>query len=161
MLLSTHYSVYGTAILLLPNAHIVITIQKTLLQSLFGRRPLYPKILKRITKAYLNESKVKIKSIVLIKLLNNDFISKPGSWSSGNVFFSGAGGLRIKSRAGQIGHIVANGSPPLQHFFRKKLCCPGAMTRRWAPQTRYTLRRNTTSIIKDSISFYSNLNLQN
>ena len=41
-------------------------------------------------------------------------------WSSNNAFVSGAGGLRIKSRAGQIGHSVANGSPPLQHF--KKSC---------------------------------------
>ena len=31
-------------------------------------------------------------------------------------------------------------------FLRKELCCPGAMTRRWAPQTRYTLRRTTASI---------------
>ena len=38
-------------------------------------------------------------------------------WSSGNVFVSGAGGLSFKSRAGQIGHSVANGSPLLQHFF--------------------------------------------
>ena len=34
-----------------------------------------------------------------------------------------------------------------------KLCCPGAMTRRWAPTTRYTLRRNTASIMKDLIWF--------
>ena len=33
----------------------------------------------------------------------------PASWSSGNTFFSGAGGLRFKSRASQIGHSVANG----------------------------------------------------
>ena len=39
------------------------------------------------------------------------------SWSSGNAFISGAGGLRFKSRTGQIGHSVANGSPPLRHFF--------------------------------------------
>ena len=31
-------------------------------------------------------------------------------------------------------------------FLRKELCCPGATTRRWAPQTRYTLRRTTASI---------------
>ena len=31
------------------------------------------------------------------------------SWSSGNAFVSGAGGLRFKSRAGQIEHSVANG----------------------------------------------------
>ena len=36
-------------------------------------------------------------------------------------------------------------------FLRRKLCCPGAMTRRWAPSTRFTLRRNTTSIMKDLI----------
>ena len=43
----------------------------------------------------------------------------PASWSSGNAFVSGAGGQRFKSRAGQIGHSVANSSPPLQHFFKK------------------------------------------
>ena len=43
----------------------------------------------------------------------------PASWSSGNAFVSGAGGLRFKSRAGQIGHSVANGSPLLQHFFER------------------------------------------
>ena len=39
----------------------------------------------------------------------------PTSWSSGNAFVSGAGDLRFKSRAGQIGHSVANGSPPLPY----------------------------------------------
>ena len=39
--------------------------------------------------------------------------------SSGNAFVSGAGGLRFKSQAGQIGHSVANGSPPLRHFFER------------------------------------------
>ena len=38
---------------------------------------------------------------------------------SGNKFVSGAGGLGFKSRAGQIGHSVANGSPPLRYFFEK------------------------------------------
>ena len=38
------------------------------------------------------------------------------SWSSGNAFVSGAGGLRFKSRAGQIGHSVADGSPSLRYF---------------------------------------------
>ena len=37
-------------------------------------------------------------------------LCKPGSWSSGNVFVSGVGGLWFKSRAGQIGHSVVNGS---------------------------------------------------
>ena len=44
-------------------------------------------------------------------------LSQPASWSSGNAFVSGAGGLRFKSRAGQIGLSVANGLPPLRHFF--------------------------------------------
>ena len=41
------------------------------------------------------------------------------SWSSGNAFVSGAGGLRFKSRPGQIEHSVANGLPPLRHFFER------------------------------------------
>ena len=38
-------------------------------------------------------------------------------------------------------------------FLRKELCCPGAMTQRWAPPTRYTLRRIRASIMKDLIWF--------
>ena len=41
-------------------------------------------------------------------------------------------------------------------FLQKKLCYPGAMTRRWTPQTRYTLRRNTASIMKDLIVSWIN-----
>ena len=41
----------------------------------------------------------------------------PASWSSGNTFVSGAGGPSFKSPADQIEHSVANGSPPLRHFF--------------------------------------------
>ena len=37
-------------------------------------------------------------------------------------------------------------------FLRKKLGWLGTMTRRWAPQTHYTLRRITTSIMKDLIT---------
>ena len=37
---------------------------------------------------------------------------------SGNAFISGAGGLWFKSRAAQIGHSVANCSPPQRHFER-------------------------------------------
>ena len=40
-------------------------------------------------------------------------------WSSRNALVSGAEGLRFQSRAGQIGHSVANGSPPLRHFFER------------------------------------------
>ena len=36
-------------------------------------------------------------------------------------------------------------------FLRKELYCSGGITRRWAPPTRYTLWRNTASILKDFI----------
>ena len=38
------------------------------------------------------------------------------SWSNGHAFVSGSASLRFKSRAGQIGHSVANGS---LHFFER------------------------------------------
>ena len=43
---------------------------------------------------------------------------------------------------------VANDSPPLQYFIEKSCMLEGAMTWRWAPLTRYTHRRITTSIKK-------------
>ena len=36
-------------------------------------------------------------------------------------------------------------------FLQVEPCCPGAMTRRWTPQTCYTLPHNTASIMKDLI----------
>ena len=36
-------------------------------------------------------------------------------------------------------------------FVQKKMCCPGAMMKRWAPPTRNTLQHNTASITKDLI----------
>ena len=44
---------------------------------------------------------------------------EPAGWLSGNAFVSGAEGLRFKSRPGQIGRSVANGLPPLRHFFKQ------------------------------------------
>ena len=41
------------------------------------------------------------------------------SWSSGQPFVSEAGSLRFNSWAGQIGHSVANGLPPLRRFFER------------------------------------------
>ena len=38
---------------------------------------------------------------------------KESIWSRGNAFVSGAEGLRFKSMAGQIGHLVANSLLPL------------------------------------------------
>ena len=45
---------------------------------------------------------------------------EPASCSSSNAFVSGAEGMRFKSRTSQIGHNVANGLPPLRHFFEKR-----------------------------------------
>ena len=45
----------------------------------------------------------------------------PASWSSGNVFVSGAKGLRFESRTGQIGLIVANSLLPLLHFLERSV----------------------------------------
>ena len=44
--------------------------------------------------------------------------------------------------------------------FQTNLCCQGAMTRRWAPQTRYTLRRITASIIQELIWFSIKTNFE-
>jgi len=46
----------------------------------------------------------------------------------------------------------ANSSPPLQHL---RKCCLGAMTQSWAQQTRYTLLRNTASIMKSLVWSYN------
>ena len=43
------------------------------------------------------------------------------------------GGLRFKSRAGQIEHSIVNGSPPLQHLFERSCVA----------RARYTLHCNT------------------
>ena len=59
------------------------------------------------------------------------------SWLSGNAFVSGARGLRFKSRAGQIGHSVANGSPPLRHFFERS-CVARAQWRGDGPRQLVT-----------------------
>ena len=75
----------------------------------------------------------------------------PVSWLSGNAFGSGAGSMRIKSRANQIGVL-----PKARHrcnISSKGAVLPGTMTWRWASPTRYTLRRKTASIIKDLIWF--------
>ena len=58
----------------------------------------------------------------------------------------GARGLGFNSGAGQIGHSVANGFPPLRCF--SELCCPGTKPRRMDPATRDTLGRGNASIMK-------------
>ena len=79
------------------------------------------------------------------------FNCKPASWSSGNAFVSGAGGLRFKSRVGQIVHSAADDLPALQYFFDSSCIARAQWREDGPPPTRYTLRRNTASIMKDLI----------
>ena len=51
-----------------------------------------------------------------------------------------AADLRLDYRAGQIGHSVANGSPPQRRFCVAQAVMDSA--------TRHTLRRNTANIMK-------------
>ena len=44
------------------------------------------------------------------------------------AFFSRARGFKVKSRAGQIGHSVADGSAPLRYFFKRRCAARGAMS---------------------------------
>ena len=60
---------------------------------------------------------------------------------SGNAFTSRAGGLRLNLEP-VILDTFCQRLAIAATFFRKKLCCPGAMTPRWAPPNRYTLRRD-------------------
>ena len=79
--------------------------------------------------------------------------SLPASWSIGNAFVSGAGGLRFKSRASKIGHIVANGSSSLRQLFERSRVAASIATQRDGPRQLFTLRRNRANIMKDLIWF--------
>ena len=57
-------------------------------------------------------------------------LDQPANWSSGNAFVSGPGSLKFKSQAGQIEHSFCQRLATAATFFRKKLCCLGAITRR-------------------------------
>ena len=61
-----------------------------------------------------------------------------------SVVTIGAGGLGFESRVGQIGHSVANGSPPLQCFFRGVV----ALVLSRGNGSRYTLRRSNARMTK-------------
>ena len=59
------------------------------------------------------------KSIWKYQLVVISCIIQWASWLSGNAVVFGAVGLKLKSRADQFGHSVANDSPPLPHFFER------------------------------------------
>ena len=61
-----------------------------------------------------------VMSLKMIKMKSKHFCQYVlASSSSRNAFVSGAGDQNFESRAGQIGHSVANGLPLLRHFFVK------------------------------------------
>ena len=70
------------------------------------------------------------------------------------AFVSGPKGRRFKSRQGQIGHSVANCSPPLRHFYERSCVAYSHNDAEMAPPTRYTLWRNTARIVKDLIELF-------
>ena len=73
------------------------------------------------------------------------------SWSSTNAFDFGVGGLRFKFPANQIELSVANGSPPLQHFFRRTCVAFKHNEAEIGPATHYMFRRNTARIMKNFV----------
>ena len=70
----------------------------------------------------------------------NSTVLKQASWLSGTAFVSGAGGLKFKSRVGQIGHSFAYGSPPLRHFFEKAVLPAGSMMQGWYGLRQFVAR---------------------
>jgi len=95
---------------------------------------------------------------LFINSLQNNKLDRLGGRTV-NVRALCAGDREFEFQAGQILHNVANDSPSLQHL-SKYLCCLGAMSRRWAPQTRYTLRRNTVSLMKFRLGFRNFLTIE-
>ena len=75
-------------------------------------------------------------------------------YASAKTFIYGAVDLRFKSLAVKSDTVLST----IRHrcdISSKGVVLPaGAMTRRWAPQTRYTLRRNTASTMKHLILWY-------
>ena len=71
--------------------------------------------------------------------------------SLGSDIAFGAEGLGFVPWAGKIGHSIASNSPPLRYFLKVRSCIVLALSRRdgeMGPAARYTLLRNTASIMK-------------
>ena len=72
--------------------------------------------------------------------------TKSARWPSGNELDSGTVGQG--SNPGSVKLESCQRLATAATFLRKELCCPGAMSQQWAPQTRFTLRRNTARVMK-------------
>ena len=70
------------------------------------------------------------------------------------AFFSGGGDQRFKSGPVKMDAVLPMARHRCDIFFKRSCVAQGAMTRRWVPQTRYTLWRNTASIMKDMIGCF-------
>ena len=66
---------------------------------------------------------------------------KSTRWPSGNELDSGTVGLG--SNPGSVKLESANGSPLLQLFFERSCVVQAQCRAQWAPQTHFTLQRNT------------------
>ena len=72
-------------------------------------------------------------------------------WLSGNAFVSGAGEFVVQMSDRSNWTLSCQRLAIAATFLRMELCRMGIMTRKWTPQSRYTLRRNTACIIKDFV----------
>ena len=81
------------------------------------RKSLNDTLLGRLFTGFINNP---IKNDILNQIsVAQTYLNYSNILFSGNAFVSKAGGPRFKSRAGQIEHSVANGSPPLRHFLER------------------------------------------
>ena len=76
---------------------------------------------------------------------------KPGSWSRGNAFAFKSESLRFKLFGPAKSDTVLPTALHRCDIFRKGTVLPSARTSRWAPQTCYTLLRNTVNMLNDLI----------
>ena len=85
---------------------------------------------------------------------------RPVDWAITGSSLSRAGGLRFISRAGQIGHNITNGSPPVKHLFERSWLAR-ALRRVDEPSkliTRFSVIQRVPSRMKDLIWLFRSLN---
>ena len=92
---------------------------------------------------YLNITRKSFSSFLQFMLILILMLYQPSVGVAVNVAASGMenlGSTPGSAKSAQCCHRLATGAT----FLRKQLCGLGAMSRRWAPQTPYTLRRSTS-----------------
>ena len=85
---------------------------------------------------------------------------QPACCLSDKAFVSGAGGMGFKSHTCQVGHSVANGSVPPQHFFERSCVARDVRCRNDAKMgpanslhasTKFSMYNEIFDSIKDSV----------